>query len=83
MPSTCPGHNLLSASEVVFLNVPLTDETHHMISTHELRISHPGAVPIKFGSGGSGRYGSVGRVTRFRSSLRLRVRGHRRRTRIT
>lgn len=47
-----PLTELLSSSDVVFLHVPLTDETHHLIGAPELRIMRPGAVLINVSRGG-------------------------------
>ncbi|WP_338889190.1 C-terminal binding protein [Rhodococcus sovatensis] len=45
-------NELLSSSDIVFLHVPLTDATQHLISADELRIMRPGAVLINVSRGG-------------------------------
>jgi len=44
--------DLLNRSDYVSLHVPLTDETHHLISSHELQTMKPTAILINTARGG-------------------------------
>lgn len=44
--------DLLLSAQVVFLAVPLTDETMHMIGAEQLRLLQPSACLVNVGRGG-------------------------------
>jgi phosphoglycerate dehydrogenase-like enzyme len=52
-PVNCPHlDDLVAASDVITLHVPLTEQTHHLVDKHFLAGVRPGAVLVNCGRGG-------------------------------